>query len=335
MEKEVEQICVNDSYFLFYHMICNTFKTKNIFEGLDKALYLLKLYLNSGDITLFRKDSDENYNCIANQVLMNHSIDPISCIINKTSKIVEFRKAFYIDLNFSEEMKNMMLLHIKTSDNDYILSVNNVNTNVLFNKDFEIRLFDTLSIILNRADLHEKQVLAIHQDPLTKLNNRADYEKRINTLADNDEELVFGLFDLFRLKYVNDNYSHTVGDRYIVEAANILKKYWPEDICKVQPNNAKTNVKTGHELYRIGGDEFVLMTSRDNLRVSNLKSLLAAEEATLIDLGLEDQIPIGLNFGLITHKPGFSIKEESKVADDIMQEDKTKMYVKYGLERRK
>ena len=45
-------------------------------------------------------------------------------------------------------------------------------------------------------------------DLLTGLDNRNSYEIRINGIDESNDNLVFGLFDLFRLKYVNDNYSH-------------------------------------------------------------------------------------------------------------------------------
>ena len=188
MEKTDDNISINDSYFLFYHMIYETLQTKNVFDGLDKALDLLRIYLNSGDIVLHRKDSDETYRSFTSQALMKTSIDTITCIINKASKLVESKSTLFIDLNLAESLKNIMILHVKTDDNEYILSINNINTKKTLNADFQHNLEDTLNIILKRADIHEKQVIAITEDPLTKLKNRTAYESRIQTLSEIDEE---------------------------------------------------------------------------------------------------------------------------------------------------
>lgn len=335
MEKVDDNNYVNDMYFLFYNMIYETLQTENVFEGLDKALYFLKIYLNSGDIVLYRKDSDGLYRCFANQALMKNSIDPISCIVNKTSKLVEAKKAFFIDLNLSENLKNIMLFHIKINTTEYMMAIDNLDTKIELNSEFEKKLNDTLSIILNRAEMHEKQTIAINEDALTKLKNRTAYEKRMKSIDENDEELVYGLFDLFRLKFVNDKYSHSLGDKYIIEAANILRKYWPEEKVEIQQNNSKLNVKTGHELYRVGGDEFILITTKEKLELTKIKASLVSEEVSLIDLGVKEDLPIGLNFGLVKHSLGGLVKREKENADALMQEEKDRMYLKYGLERRR
>jgi hypothetical protein len=55
----------------------------------------------------------------------------------------------------------------------------------------------------------------------------------------------------------------------------------------------------------------------------------------LIDLGLDEPVKLGLNFGIVEHQPGTSIKNTVNKADEIISEDKRNMYASYGLDRRK
>ena len=182
--------------------------------------------------------------------------------------------------------------------------------------------------------MYEKNTKAVNTDLLTGIDNRNSYEQRIQRI-DEESNVVYGIFDLFRLKHINDNYTHLIGDKYICEAASILKKYWPKEKVEIIENSFKKITPTGHTLYRIGGDEFVLITNREKIELTSIKASLAAKEIAGIDLVLDDKPLIGLNYGLTTHDQKDSIKETYKKADRIMADDKRKMYVLYNLERRR
>lgn len=79
-------------------------------------------------------------------------------------------------------------------------------------------------------------------DVLTGLNNRLLYECRLDELK--KEEWVGVLFaDLNGLKTMNDSQGHVAGDQMIMNFAFQLMSYFP-----------------GNELFRISGDEFVVLT---------------------------------------------------------------------------
>ena len=46
-------------------------------------------------------------------------------------------------------------------------------------------------------------------------------------------------------------------------------------------------------------------------------------------------IPLGLNYGVVKHNPGDSIKETIRIADDVMKDDKVKMYKLNHVEQRR
>ena len=323
----------DNEYMLFYEMMVQALRTDNVEDGINSSLYLLKEYLNSGNVILYKKGNDGAYSHDLSDSSMAMSVAPVTCIVNKTSPITEKRGVFKLYLDLSKSFKNMVLTHLITDDNEYILSINNPDEKKELDSDFWNRLKEAMQITLKRAESYEKNMKAVSMDLLTGLGNRNSYELETTNLP-KDTNLVYGLFDLFRLKYVNDNYSHDVGDIYIIETAKILDKYWPKYQTEVVNGEIK-QVSSGHNVYRIGGDEFVLITNEESLELATIKANLAAEEVSMIDLGIEDELPLGLNLGLTFYDPNKTIKEAYRNADEIMQEDKRKMYVKHGLERRR
>ena len=82
-------------------------------------------------------------------------------------------------------------------------------------------------------------------DALTNLYNRTAFEERMKSLQKEREcyTLTFVIFDINRLKHVNDTYGHSAGDQLIKCAADcISEKFAHIGTC-----------------YRIGGDEFVVI----------------------------------------------------------------------------
>ena len=81
-------------------------------------------------------------------------------------------------------------------------------------------------------------------DPLTGLNSRHSY----NELVENTESGKRGIAfcDLNTLKYVNDTASHHAGDQLLKRFAEILKAHFDPE-----------------ELFRVSGDEFLVISSKD------------------------------------------------------------------------
>ena len=330
-EKELRSL-KEDEYFLFYAMMVNSLRTDDVFSGIDKSLFLLKEYLHSENISIHKK-TDGFYNHYVSDTSMNYPNKNITSIVNEVSTLLEKKEMYNIDLNLSETIKNMMLIHLSTVDNSYILSINNCSDSRM-NSNFWNRLKDTMQVILKRTESYEKNMRAIGTDLLTGLDNRNSYELRMEKINETDTDLVYGLFDLFRLKYINDNFSHATGDIYIKEVANILNRYWPKQKIEIVDDEEQI-IPTGHSIYRVGGDEFVLITTKEYLELVKMKASLATEETKMLDLGIGKSIPIGLNFGIVEHLPGEKMKETFMKADALMSEDKRKMYKQYKLERRK
>ena len=105
-------------------------------------------------------------------------------------------------------------------------------------------------------------------DLLTGIYNRNEMNNRIEDLADDEEGKPLGVVfaDLNGLKYVNDSEGHLVGDLMLKNAAMKLQ-----------------NVFIGSEVFRAGGDEFVVLVNnvdRDKFykKVSELDRVIQLKE---------------------------------------------------------
>lgn len=92
-----------------------------------------------------------------------------------------------------------------------------------------------------------------YQDALTHVKNKASYNLKTAELAaqiaNGEAEFAIVMVDLNHLKLVNDTYGHEKGDKYIVGSCKIIS-----DIYKHSP------------VYRIGGDEFVIVLQGEDYR---------------------------------------------------------------------
>ena len=102
-------------------------------------------------------------------------------------------------------------------------------------------------IIMDVTENMMEQLKICHDrdyDVLTNVLNRRAFERQVKEILDSGECFagVFAMWDLDRLKYVNDTYGHDIGDKYIRAMGNILKMVPLET----------------HVSARLSGDEFIL-----------------------------------------------------------------------------
>jgi len=133
----------------------------------------------------------------------------------------------------------------------FLLLINKVRAQFLFMQETEHRL--EMTVQERTRDLEH---MATH-DALTGLHNRNALSKYLNdecarTSRYNHNMSIF-MLDLDHFKNINDNYSHLVGDRVLVQIASVLK------------NTIRATDFSG----RYGGEEFVVVlpeTSLDEAR---------------------------------------------------------------------
>ncbi len=165
-----------------------------------------------------------------------------------------------------------------------------------------------IETMISKRALVEKLKELSYQDSMLKLGNRHAMQSYLSTL-DRDKSIGILFCDVCGLKRVNDTLGHAAGDELLMQACNCLKAAFPK-----------------YELYRIGGDEMLVLasgvTEEDFLEhCNNLKLLM-----------LEKDVPLALGRvwrEKITENPENLISE----ADSRMYQDKALFYKTAGLTR--
>lgn len=172
-----------------------------------------------------------------------------------------------------------------------------------------IAIVSTVVNIIVRKRNRKLVEIATH-DMLTGALNRVAYEDEINSLERKltpNSRIGIGLLDLDKLKLVNDELGHCKGDEYIKISSEIFSKTFK-----------------GSKIFRIGGDEFVVLFENvSEKEVEVLKKLLMNE---IEEYNSKCDFTFGISFGYSFYDSSLneSLEDVFKVADHNMYEEKVK-----------
>lgn len=105
-----------------------------------------------------------------------------------------------------------------------------------------------------------------YRDGLTGIGNRTAFQEHLadlETIKDTIPAVAIIMFDVNDLKFVNDNMGHHLGDRLLVQSADIIKQ-------------AFENQKG--DCFRIGGDEFAVLISGESVETRCEQSIQKFQE---------------------------------------------------------
>jgi diguanylate cyclase (GGDEF)-like protein len=132
---------------------------------------------------------------------------------------------------------------------------------------------------------HELEDLTL-SDPLTHIGNRRKYEKRLAEECARacryKTPLSLILFDIDHFKQVNDTYGHSIGDEVLKEYTKLL--------CNA--------LRESDEIFRIGGEEFVVIAPHTNKE----EAALLAEKLRKKVEEHKEVVPITASFGVTQYK---------------------------------
>ena len=211
------------------------------FNNLDKES--LENIIKSLPSNIFFKDLNGKY------LFCSNFKDIKGDIIGKTSIDANMNKEegnFSYNIDKEIIKSGMGTSYVRKIDNNGIIKYIEIIKNPVFDKDGNlIGISGLVNDITSRIILEEKLIDLANKDDLTGLYNRTYLTYWLQTR--NKKELyplsIFSI-DCNRLKYINDNYGHLVGDQYLKNTADVLK------LCF----NKESVVS------RIGGDEFLVIS---------------------------------------------------------------------------
>lgn len=174
---------------------------------------------------------------------------------------------------------------------------------------------------MNEKVHHRTQTLdyKAHHDELTGLENRTKMydkiQKAINNITQSGTKIAVLFIDLNKFKYLNDTYGHNTGDLILKETALRLKD----------------SVRIDDYVFRIGGDEFLVMLKnlKDSSQVQTIVSnILKAFNTPAMIQGRE--LEILLSIGIAVSPDDTENSDEIlKFSDIAMYEAKNDKNAKY------
>ena len=153
-----------------------------------------------------------------------------------------------------------------------------------------------------RAMAHRLMKMS-YTDKLTGLGNRNHYMHTLEQLEKTPPPNLGVVFiDLNGLKLINDKHGHIAGDEYIKNLADIFRKHFREE-----------------DIYRIGGDEFVLLTQR-------IREVTFREKIRALKKEAHALYPDSVSLGAVWQEKNIRPANMIKKADFLMYEDKKEYY---------
>lgn len=122
--------------------------------------------------------------------------------------------------------------------------------------------FVLTDVSADKEHLHDLQNAA-YSDKLTKVYNRHYGMKVLNEWLSDKRPFILCFADIDNLKFVNDRFGHSEGDKYILTVTDVLHGFTPEAV-----------------LCRLGGDEFMLLAQ--DLSSDKAKDQMEALRSRLI-----------------------------------------------------
>ncbi|MDO4562339.1 MAG: GGDEF domain-containing protein [Clostridia bacterium] len=147
-----------------------------------------------------------------------------------------------------------------------------------------------------------------YSDALTGLSNKAAYNQIAAAIERKPEDLrrlTVAVLDINGLKRTNDHFGHEAGDVLLKDCAKIIRA-----------------VFAGHTVYRIGGDEFVVLLLGEPISCSDYYKALAAE---IKNAPKNTPVTDGIACGFASFEKGdTSVADIFRRADEEMYKDKHK-----------
>ena len=160
-----------------------------------------------------------------------------------------------------------------------------------------------------------------YRDGLTGLENRTAYFEYVELLEeqikDGSAKFTVGMFDINGLKNINDVQGHEMGDRVIKKAAEILKTAFK-----------------GERIFRIGGDEFVVVSEKTG---SEVDDCMKCYDAVFAALNNDPDFTLAMSKGCahFDKATDHAYQDTFARADKAMYEDKRAYYESHGDRRRR
>lgn len=165
-----------------------------------------------------------------------------------------------------------------------------------------------------------REALENQTDAMTGISNRGGGEQKIIEYLQQDTSGMFCLLDVDKFKFVNDTFGHAVGDKVLIELAQVLKN----------------SFEASDVVMRLGGDEFAVYAvgiTDEKLGKEKIECFFAAVDAIDIPEMKDWKISVSLGAVLCDGKEKFAFDKLYQMADSMMYVCKNTKGNIYGFYR--
>ena len=333
--RKMEEQSPMDPYFISYNIYSIGLQKDTFEEGFARSLYFARMYMLSDDIYLYRLDENGNYYSFTHSPYLQYKPQDVQNLVTSSKRRLSTLED-PVELEFDDDrIKKLSFVPAKTKDTSYLIVIINNSIDDKIKNDFFLDLLQSsYKGLLQNAENFWKLERISREDALTKLNNRLAYNELSSSFPAN-KRCTYALVDLFRLKHINDQLGHEYGDQYIMGTADALKKLFPDSRTVMDDQEGLVRVPTGDTVYRIGGDEFVVLS--ESLSEEDVAKRLDCMQLFLdkLPFAAERGVLVGANYGVATRAIGDSIDDLYRMADAKLAKHKTDTYKKLKLDRRR
>lgn len=154
---------------------------------------------------------------------------------------------------------------------------------------------------------NQKLLCDIKTDGLTQIPNIKAVEAKKKEIISNGQSCVLVMCDVNDFKSINDTYNHSIGDKCLIEIAQLLNK----------------SITSPDLAARIGGDEFLLIFITDNITYITERMSLIQEEVK--KLGETLNLPLSISIGISLFQKGDDWMQKKAAADISSYENKREL----------
>ena len=219
--------------------------------------------------------------------------------------------------SFSKDAKLASIIEKATAGHDEISELGNQTASMIMELE---NYMQSLVSITNQLSETKEQVNAMsklaNKDALTGVKNRNAYEQQVKHLEwhidDGKTEFAIVMADLNYLKRINDTYGHEYGNFALKKCCNML--------CEVFEKSS---------VFRIGGDEFVIVLENDDSKNVNekIKQFYELLDTQNNDTNLQawEKISVAVGFARFEPSQDEGVANVFKRADKAMYSKKIAM----------
>ena len=184
--------------------------------------------------------------------------------------------------------------------------------------DYLVQLTRQSGMTIQRANVYAEVLKYATMDALTGLNNRRQFEFRLNqevaNAKRNNNSLCRMMLDVDYFKKVNDTYGHSAGDCVLRQVSELIKNEIREyDIA-----------------CRYGGEEFFIILPQTNIKEASsvaqrLRKVIEESKMDIKEAGIEDIsfIKVTVSIGVCAFEESMTAKSFIQCADKSLYEAKT------------